>query len=408
VAGKRDDDAAQFVAWWATQDASAQSPSGQGQATHAEAQRLAGELLGIADGGSLTQAHVDGYCKKLKRGFSGARTIMAANEVGEALLEWQQHAGVSEAMTDGLDGLDFGSLDDPGLDSHGPLDHAVDDRGLESAGLSHQRPEDHELADHGIEADAPGGRLSADDGGLGWPSDGDGSEWDFGDDAADDRGGGGGAGGGGDELPPLPEIDDMPAGVLGAISLDDHDHDDDGAAPDRFDSVDARQRELSIDERVDSIGGRDVFAASDPPLGGNLDLDLDMDADLLGDGQEHYVREGRVHAAGGGMDVDVDPNAPISKAPALLETDAVVDDAPLDPSLGVGIPKAKASAAPVGVSSSKPPRSQAPLPSSPPDEISLAPLTDPPPSSGRFDRGTIGLVVVMVLVIAGAAAFFLR
>ncbi|MEQ9324923.1 MAG: hypothetical protein RIF41_37495, partial [Polyangiaceae bacterium] len=283
---------------------------------------------------------VEAYCAKLKRGFAGGRTILAANEVGEALVEW------------------LGSGAVPGSDApHEPKD----------------RP-----------AESPGG-LAGEGGALDEISWGDGK----GDELV--------AGMSVEDLPPidddLPPLDDRPL-----------------PPPD---PTFGEAAVLSLDERVDAIGGRDVFAASDPPPD-DMDLQLDLDADMIGLGdQAHYVREDEVAVAARGakLSVDVDPEAPNAKTDDVLSLGAVDagfdGDVDVPDSLGQGVPESRASAAPVGRITSSAPTAGA---DDGADEVArddLPALTTPPPTERSTSQPLVIGLVVVLLIAAAAVTFVL-
>lgn len=323
-----------FCAWWATRGH---------DATTAESERIARELLDDK-GPRLSRSDVDAYCAKLKRGFAGGRTILAANEVGEALVEWLQSTGGGEAGA-ALDGEDL-----------------------------------------------PGRSGTADDGG---PVD----EISWGESTGDELL----AGVNVDDLPPIP--DELPPLEDGSPL----------PAPDMsFGETDLP----SLDERVDAIGGRDVFAGSNPPPD-DAGLELDLDADMIGRGDKaHYVREEEMEVRGlggglgGGLNVDVDPDAPNARTDDVLDLGALdggLDgDMDVPDSLKQDIPESRASAAPVGrISSGTPPPADDDAPADQSPHEGLPALTTPPPAARSTSPLVIGLGLVLLIAAAAAATFAL-
>lgn len=51
--------------------------------------RVAREILELADGDAVASAHVDGLIKRYRDGLMGARSVLAAQRVGQELMEWQ-------------------------------------------------------------------------------------------------------------------------------------------------------------------------------------------------------------------------------------------------------------------------------------------------------------------------------
>lgn len=320
-----------FCAWWETRGH---------DATTAEGERIAHELLN-AKGTGLSQRDVDAYCAKLKRGFAGGRTILAASEVGEALVEWlasSPDAGAGAHVEPEANRHEQGRDDPPPPAGDDPLDEISWSEGTGDALLA------------GVNVD---------------------------------------------DLPPIP--DDLPP-------LDDAPP---LAAPDMAFEM------SSLDDRVDAIGGRDVFAASDPPPE-DTDLQLDLDAEMIGKGDKaHYVREEEMEVGGreAGLNVDVDPDAPNARTADVLDLGAVdagfEGDVDVPESLSAGVPGSRASAAPVGrVTSSAPPPDE---PFEPGDEDTredLPALTTPPPAPRSPSQPLVIGLVVVVLVAAAAAATF--
>jgi hypothetical protein len=59
--------------------------------------RVAREILELADGGAVESAHVDNLIKRYRDGLMGARSVLAAQRVGQELIEWQGDGGEAEA-----------------------------------------------------------------------------------------------------------------------------------------------------------------------------------------------------------------------------------------------------------------------------------------------------------------------
>jgi hypothetical protein len=55
--------------------------------------RVAREILELADGEAVESAHVDSLIKRYRDGLMGARSVLAAQRVGQELIEWQGDGG---------------------------------------------------------------------------------------------------------------------------------------------------------------------------------------------------------------------------------------------------------------------------------------------------------------------------
>ena len=62
--------------------------------------RVAREILELAEGASVDSGHVDRLIKRYRDGLMGARSVLAAQRVGQELIEWQSERGDSGALDD--------------------------------------------------------------------------------------------------------------------------------------------------------------------------------------------------------------------------------------------------------------------------------------------------------------------
>jgi len=263
-----------------------------------KAERIAAELFELAPDGPVTEAHVEALASRYRKRFAGPRAIMMVMGVGEELLRWQ---GIRSDGAIAAQAAPPAQVTPPSAGSGQPRPRPQAAAPAPIAPPPRHEPAPVPIAPPPRHEPAPAAR---DLGAEGVPDNG----WD--------------AAGGMPDLPPLPQLEDVPlaearpdadAGYIGGdvdpVGLRDPFADDPSgdepqvqpawapisqqdapiaAAGDHDPFAGVITTPPAADNQVDPVHGRDPF--SDYPEEEAIDLDIDADAAAISD-RAYYLRE---------------------------------------------------------------------------------------------------------------------